>query len=75
MLFLRQPLISPFLSHKSATTRQIDSRKVSNSKLKHDVCNCVKTEITEPTAPPQYSHKRCTNILGGGGLDGKKRGT
>ena len=34
MLLLKQPLILPFLYHKSATTGQIDSYKVSNSKLK-----------------------------------------
>ena len=53
MLFLKQPLILPFLCHKSATTCQIDSNKVSNSKLKLDLCNCVKIEIIEPTAPTQ----------------------
>ena len=53
MLFLMQPLILPFLCHKSATTFQIDSNKVSNSKLKPDLCNCVKIEIIDSTAPPQ----------------------
>ena len=43
----------PFLCHKSATTCQIDSNKVSNSKLKLDLYNCVNTEITESIAPPQ----------------------
>ena len=53
MLFLGQLLNLPFLRHKSATIRQIDSYMVSNSKLKLDLCNCVKFEIIEPTAPPQ----------------------
>ena len=53
MLFLKQALILPFLSHKSAATCQIYSNKVSNSKLKLDLCNYVKTEISESTAPPQ----------------------
>ena len=50
MLSLKQPLILPFLRHKSATTCQIDSNKVSNSKLKLDLC---KSEIIESTAPPK----------------------
>ena len=53
MLFLKQPLILPFLCHKSATTCQIDSYKVSNSKLKPDLCNCEENEIIESTNPPQ----------------------
>ena len=53
MLFLKQPFTSPFLCHKTATTRQIDSNKVSNSTLKLDLRNCVKTEIIESTAPSQ----------------------
>ena len=53
VLFLKQPLISPFLDHKSATTCQIDSYKVSNSKLKPDLCNCVKSEIIEFTTPSE----------------------
>ena len=64
MPFLKDPLILSFLCHKSATTCQIDSYKVSNSKLKSDLCNCVKTEIIESTAPPQYLHKRGTVFLG-----------
>ena len=64
MLFLKRPLILPFLYHKSATTCQIDSSKVSNSKLKPDLCNFVKTEMIESTAPPQQSHKRDTIFLG-----------
>ena len=52
MLFLKQSLILAFLCHKSATTRQIDSNKISNSTLKLELCNCVKTEIIESTAPP-----------------------
>ena len=62
MLFLKQPLVLPFLC-QSATTCQIDSYKVSNSKLKVDQCNCVKTEIIENTAPPQYAHKRTQCFL------------
>ena len=53
MLISKQPLNLPFLYNKSATACQIDSNKVSNSKLKLDLCNCVKTEIVEYTAPPQ----------------------
>ena len=41
VLFLKQPLILPFLCHKLATTCQIDSSKVSNSKLKPDQYNCA----------------------------------
>ena len=57
MLLLKQPLILPSLYHKSATTSQIDSYKISNAKLKPDRCNCVKTEITKSTAPLQQQHK------------------
>ena len=64
MLFLKQPLIFPFLCHKSATTCQIDSNKVSTSKLKPDLCNCVKIQIIQSTAPPQQPNKRDTNCLG-----------
>ena len=60
MLFLKQPLILPFLYYKSVTTCQIDSNKVSNSKLKLDLLNCVKIEIIESTAPPQQPRKRGT---------------
>ena len=58
MLFLKQPLILHFLCHKSATTRQITSYKVSNSKLRPDLCSCVKIEMIESTAPVQQPHKR-----------------
>ena len=51
-------LVLPFLCHKSATTCQVDSSMVSNSKLKPDPCSCVKIEIIESTTPPQYPHKR-----------------
>ena len=63
MLFLKQPLL-PFFCHKSATTCQIDSNKVANPKLKPDLCNCVKSEMINSTAPPQQPHKRGTIILG-----------
>ena len=57
MLFLKQrkqpPIILPFLGHKSATMCQIDSNKVPNSKLKPDLCNYGKSEITDSTSPPQ----------------------
>ena len=53
MLFFKQSLILPFLCDKSASNCQIDSYKVSNSKLKSDLCNCVKIEKIESTAPPQ----------------------
>ena len=51
--FLKQPLIVPFLFHKSGTTCQIDSYKVSNSKLKPDLYNSVKIKIIESAGPPQ----------------------
>ena len=63
MLFLKQPLNLPFLRHKSATTCQIDSSKVSNSQLKLEQCNCVKAEIIESINSPQYPHKWGTNAL------------
>ena len=53
MLFLNQPLSLPFLCYKSATICQIALIKVSNSKLKPDLHNYVKTKIIEFTAPPQ----------------------
>ena len=53
MLFLKQPLILPFICHKSPTTFQIHSNKVSSSKLKPDLCHCVKNEMIEPKALPQ----------------------
>ena len=58
MLFLKQPFFFTFVCHKSATTCQIDSNKVSNSKLKPELCNCAITEMTESTAPPQHSKNR-----------------
>ena len=42
MLFLEQPLIFPFLCHRSAATCQIDSKKVSNHKLKTYLYKCIK---------------------------------
>ena len=33
------------------------------SKLKHDLCHCVKSKVTESTAPPQHPHKQDTNFL------------
>ena len=62
MLFLKQPHILPFFCHKSATTCQIDSYKVSNSKLKPDLSKCAKTEIIELTAPPQQQNKQGANF-------------
>ena len=61
MLFLKQPLILPFLCYKSSTTCQIDSNKVSNSKLKPNLCNCVKTKMIESTQQPR---RWGTNFLG-----------
>ena len=52
MLFLKQPLIWPFFRYKSAAARQIDSNKLSNSKLKLDLWNRVKSEKSESRAPP-----------------------
>ena len=60
MLFLKQLLILPFLCNKSAATCQIDLNKVSNFKLKLDIWKCVKTEMTESTAPELLlSHPLC----------------
>ena len=53
MLFLKLTPILPFLCHKSGTMCQIDSYKVSNSKLKLDLCNCGKIEMIESKAPSQ----------------------
>ena len=53
MLVLMQPLMLPFLCHKSGTTGQIDSKKMANSKSKPDLCNCVNIKMIESTAPPQ----------------------
>ena len=64
MLFLKQQLISPFHRHKLATTYLIDSNKVSKPNLKPDQCNCIKIEIIESAAPPQWPHKQGTNIFG-----------
>ena len=64
MLFLKQSLIAPFLCHKSATKCQTDSNEVSNSKSKPDLCNYVKTNKVESTAPPQQPHKRSRMFLG-----------
>ena len=64
MLFLKQPFILHFLCHRSATTCQIDSYKVLNSKLKPEQRSFVKTEMIESTATPQQPHKRGTNFLG-----------
>ena len=58
MLFLRQPLIFPFLCHKSATICQTDSYMVSNPKWEADLCNCVESEKIESIAPQQQQHKR-----------------
>ena len=55
MQFLKQPLILTFFRHKSATTCQIDSSKVSNSQLDFDLCNCAKTDIIESKGLPQKS--------------------
>ena len=64
VLFLKQRQIFPFLCHKSATMCQRDSNEASNSKLKPDLCNCVKIETIVSTAPPQLTQKRDTIILG-----------
>ena len=63
MLYLRQPLILPFLYHKSATNGQIYLIKVSNAKLKPDLCSCMKTKTNEATALPQQPCKRDTIFL------------
>ena len=64
MLFLKQLITLPFLYHKSATTRQINSYKVSNCKLKSYLCNNTKSEIIEFIAPPQQPRKRGKFFLG-----------
>ena len=43
----------PFLCHKSVAACQIDSYKVSDSKLRLELCNYAKFEIMESTAPSQ----------------------
>ena len=48
----------PFFSAINQQPRVRMTKQVSNSKLKLDLCNCVKTEIIESTAPPQSPHKR-----------------
>ena len=63
MLFLKQPLILPFLCHKSTTICQIDSYKVSNPMLKPEICNSIKAEMIKSTAPSQQPHKRGTIFL------------
>ena len=60
VLFWKQPLVIPFPSHKSATTSHTNSNRVSNSKLKHGIWNCVKTEMIKYTVPPQEPHKQST---------------
>ena len=47
-----------------ATTCHIDSDKVSNSKLKLYLCNCVKIEIIESAAPPQETVLVRRNVNG-----------
>ena len=64
MLFLKQPLILSFLCHRSATTCQIESNKVPNSKLNLDLWSCAKTKMIESTAPPKQPYKRGTIVLG-----------
>ena len=61
---MKRPFILPFFYHKSAATCQIDPYKVSNSKLKPNLCNCVKTEVIESMAPPQQPHKQGTILFG-----------
>ena len=64
MLFLKQLLSLPSFCHKLATTCQIDSNLISNSKLKLDKYNFTKIEISESTAPPPKPYKRSANFLG-----------
>ena len=63
MLFLKQPLILPFSSINQQPLVRLTQNKVSNSKMKPDLYNCVNIEITEYTAPPQQPYKRGTIIL------------
>ena len=53
VLFLKQPLIWPFFRYQSAAKCLTDPYKVSNPKLKPDLCNCANSEITESKYPPQ----------------------
>ena len=46
-MFLKQPRILAYLCHKSEVTSQIDSKRASNSKLKPNLCNCIKIEIID----------------------------
>ena len=45
------------LPYNSATMCQIDPYKVSKLKFKSDLCNSVKIEMIELTAPPQQPQK------------------
>ena len=54
------PETTKYLAFSLLTTSQIDSNKVLKSKLKPDLCKCVKTEIIESMTPPQQRHKRGT---------------
>ena len=60
LLFSKQPLTLPSLCHKSVTTSQTDSYKVSNSTVKPNLCNCIKSKMTQSTEPPQQPHKQGT---------------
>lgn len=61
--FLKEQIVS-FLCYKSATINcQIDKNKASNSKLKLDLCSCVRTEIINAIAPPHQPHK-CGTFFG-----------
>ena len=48
----------------SARTCQMAQTRYQTCKLKPDLCNCVKTEIFEYTAPSQQPYKRGKSVLG-----------
>ena len=64
MLFLKQPLICLFSAINQQPRVILTQRRSQTLKLKLDLCNWVKTEITESAAPPQLPHKRGTITLG-----------
>ena len=64
MPLLQQPYTFYFFYHKSATSYQIISKKVSISMVKPDLCNRVRIETIDTIAPPQQPHKLGTSFWG-----------
>ena len=58
MPFLKPSLILPFLCLNQQSFVRLNQTKVSNSTLKPDLCNFVKTEKINDKAPPQQPQKR-----------------